>query len=214
MAGFEMDYDEGIALYDDAINRAEEEIINRGLPIASKPLGKNGDFARFPVMPADLSNTNFEELQRLIGQFTAWFGYSIGQLKMAEGQRNAAEKQRSFAWSSIRKLKSGTVSDKDDATRTDRRYMTIDAHYEHCDAKVRVYGAIVEGLKRDIETVSRAASVLEARTGVEGRGVAVNRKGRLEKTRETFRAGRRSPDIHQNNKPESKGLDVFKKRRR
>ena len=171
MAKFEMEYDDGLALYDDAIDQAEEEIINRGLPISSKPLAANGDFANFPCMPPDLSSTTFPELQRLIGQFTAWFGYAIGQLKLSEGYRNAAEKQRAFAWSSIRRLKSGTVSDKDDAVRTDRRYMTIDAKYEHCDAKVRVYGAIVEGLKRDIETISRAASVLEARTGVEGRSV-------------------------------------------
>jgi len=217
MASFEMEYDSGLALYDDAIDSAEAEIIGRGLPISSKPLAADGMFAQFPCMPPDLSNTSFPELQRLIGQFTAWFGYAIGQLKMAEGYRNAAEKQRAFAWSSIRRLKSGTVSDKDDAVRTDRRYMTIDAKYEHCDAKVRVYGAIVEGLKRDIETISRAASVLEARTGVEGRGVAVSRKGRIEAARETFRSSRRyveepPSDYAPNNR--RAGLDVFRKRRR
>ena len=208
---FEVEYDEGLALYDDAIDAAEREIIGRGLPISNKPLAADGEFANFPQMPADLSNTNFSELQRLIGQFTAWFGYAIGQLKLAEGHRNAAEKQRAFAWSSIRRLKSGTVSDKDDAVRTDRRYMNLDAKYEHCDAKVRVYGAIVEGLKRDIETISRAASVLEARTGVEGRGVAVSRKGRSETAQNRFRTGRREPPP--TDMPRSSGLDVFRKRR-
>lgn len=223
MAKFEMEYDEGLALYDDAIDDAETEIISRGLPTSSKPLAADGMFAQFPLMPADLSITTFPELQRLIGQFTAWFGYAISQLKLAEGYRNAAEKQRAFSWSSIRRLKSGTVSDKDDAVRTDRRYMTIDAKYEHCDAKVRVYGAIMEGLKRDIETISRAASVLEARTGVEGRGVAVSRKGRTEMAQKSFRSGRR----HVGEPPEGSasrervaprnseaGLDVFRKRRR
>lgn len=218
MPTFEMEYGEGIALYDNAIDAAEAEIIRRGLPLSSKPLAADGEFANFPCMPADLSMVTFPELQKLIGQFTAWFGYAIGQLKLTEGYRNAAEKQRAFAWSSIRKMKTGTVSDKDDSVRTDRRYMTVDAKYEHCDAKVRVYGAIVEGLKRDIETISRAASVLEARTGVEGRGVAVGRKGRTDSAHGAFRTGRRRPEIEepQAEAPpqRSGGLDVFRKRGR
>ena len=92
--------------------------------------------------------------------------------------------------------------------------MTIDAKYEHCDAKVRVYGAIVEGLKRDIETISRAASVLEARTGVEGRGIAVGRKGRPQHAQAAFRSGRRYPDEYQEDRVRSNGLDAFKRRRR
>lgn len=214
MPSFEVEYDEGLALYDNAIDTAEAEIISRGLPISTKPLDVNGDFARFPCMPADLGDTTFLEMQKLIGQFTSWFAYAIGQLKLAEGYRNAAEKQRSFAWSSIRKLKTGTVSDKDDSVRTDRRYMTIDAKYEHCDAKVRVYGAIVEGLKRDIETISRAASVLEARTGVEGRGIAVGRKGRVQAATSAFRSGRRYPEDAPEERVRWGGLEAFKRRRR
>lgn len=217
MPTFEMEYSEGIALYDNAIDEAEAEIIRRGLPTSSKPLATDGEFAAFPCIPADLSIVTFPELQKLIGQFTAWFSYAIGQLKLSEGYRNAAEKQRAFAWSSIRKMKAGTVSDKDDSVRTDRRYMTVDAKYEHCDAKVRVYGAIVEGLKRDIETISRAISVLESRTSVEGRGVAVSRKGRTESARGAFRTGRRRPE--EDDQPvrpprSSGGLDVFRKRGR
>jgi hypothetical protein len=211
MPSFEMEYEEGLAIYDKAIDDAEADIIKRGLPISTRPRGINDDFARFPYMPADLSEPEFQELQMLLGQFTAWFGYAIGQLKLAEGQRNAAEKQRSFAWSSIRKLKSGTVSDKDDSVRTDRRYITIDAKYEHCDAKVRIYGAIVDGLKRDIETISRAASVLEARTDIEGRSIAVGRKGRARHAQESFRRGRRYVD--EQHERAFRGLDTFRKRK-
>jgi len=220
MRSFEMDYDEGIALYDQAIDDAEAEVLTRGLPISSKPQRDDGEFASFPRMPADLSQTTFPQLQKLIGQFTAWFGYAIGQLKLSEGARNTADKQRSFAWSSLRKLRSGTVSDKDDAVRTDSRYMKVDAHYEHCDAKTRIYGAIVDGLKRDIDTVSRAASVLEARTGVEGKGVAISRRGRSEQARSTFRSGRRGhsaapeEDPPEAPPPRYRGLDTFRKKRK
>jgi hypothetical protein len=212
VASFETDYDEGLALYDEAIDQAEADVLHRGLPISTKPVGRDGEFSEFPRMPPDLSAVKFAELQKKIGEFTEWFTYAIGQLKLAEGQRNAAEKKRSFAWARIRKLKSGTVSDKDDAVRTDRRYVRVDAHYEHLDAKVRIYNAIVEGLKRDIETVSRAISVLEARAGVEGRSVAVGRRGRTAPAEESFRSGRR----HYGDPPAEKkgGLDVFKKRRR
>lgn len=216
MSTFDTKYDEGLALYDEAIDKAVAEIINRGLPVSTRPIGRDGNFADFPQMPYDLSTTSFSELQSLMGRFTAWFGYAIGQLKILEGARNGAEKKRSFAWANIRSLKSGTVSDKDDAVRTDRRYAAVDAQYEHFDSMVRICGAIVEGLKRDIETVSRAAAVLEARTGVEGRGVAVGRRGRTESASNAFRSSRRT---HNEPPPErtrsgGSGLDVFKKRRR
>lgn len=212
MATFEMEYDRGLALYDEAIEKAEEEIIGRGLSISTRPMNERNDFDNFPTMPHDLSALSPNGIQLYLGRFTAWYTYAIGQLKSAEGQRNAAEKQRTFAWSSIRKLKSGTVSDKDDAVRTDSRYMKVDAHYEHCDAKVRVYGAIVEGLKRDIETISRAATVEEFKSSTDSR----TRRIESGRARSSFRSGRRQPDHEEQAPPPRKrnrGLDMFKKNR-
>lgn len=190
MASFEVRYDDALSMLDESLDQAEADVINMGLNVATRPRHR-GEFSDFPTMPEDLSRPGFQELQKLIGQFTEWYGYAVGQLKLAEGARNTAEEKKTLAWAIIRKLKTGTVSDKDDAVRTDARYVRVVSHYNYCDTKYRLLVGIVEGLKRDIETISRAATVLESRVGAEGRGVAVSRKGRAEEAKETFRSGRR-----------------------
>jgi hypothetical protein len=199
MASFETTYDEGMEAYREAPDKAEAEIIKMGLSVSTRPIDRRGEFEDLPRLPFDLSQATFPQLQQLIGKFTEWYGYAIGQQKQAEGLRNSAEKQRTFAWARIRKTKTGTVSDKDDATRLDRRYVDADAYFEFRDAQYRMLVGIVEGLKRDIETISRAASVLESRMGAEGKGVGLGRKGRPDSTPQEnrssvlnkFRRGRR-----------------------
>lgn len=216
MASFDVQYDEGLNKYDEASDSAEADVINMGLVLDTRPLGRDKEFAEFPRMPADLSQTSFSELQRLIGVFTTWYSYAIGQLKRAEGLRNVADKKRTFAWSRIRKLKTGTVQDKDDATRTDGRFVDVDAAYERADALARMLNGIAEGLKRDIDTISRSASVLESRIDTEGRGVAFSRKGQAEVARNSFRSSRRSGSQPDHDEPKSRrsALDVFKTRGR
>lgn len=204
MASFEVRYDDALSMLDESLDEAEADVINMGLNVATRPTDRRGEFTDVPRMPEDLSQVTFQELQRLIGQFTEWFGYAVGQLKRAEGSRNTAEEKKTTAWAIIRKLKTGTVSDKDDAVRTDARYVRVVAHYNYCDTKYRLLVGIVEGLKRDIDTISRAATVLENRMGAEGRGVAVSRKGRAEQAGETFRSSRRTGGV----------LDTFRKGRR
>ena len=191
MASFEVRYDDALQMLDESLDQAEADVISMGLNVATRPTYRSGEFADVPRMPEDLSRATFSELQRLIGQFTEWFGYAVGQLKRSEGARNTAEEKKTTAWSILRKLKSGTVSDKDDNVRTDTRYVRVVAHYNYCDTKYRLLVGIVEGLKRDIDTISRSATVLENRVGAEGRGVAVSRKGRAEEAGRTFRSSRR-----------------------
>ena len=206
MASFEVRYDDALNMLDESLDQAEADVISMGLNVATRPIDRRGEFADVPRMPSDLSKVTFQELQKLIGQFTEWFGYAVGQLKRAEGARNTAEEKKTTAWAIIRKLKTGTVSDKDDAVRTDARYVRVVAHYNYCDTKYRLLVGIVEGLKRDIDTISRAATVLENRMGAEGRGVAVGRKGRAEQAGEAFRSSRRGGG--------GGVLDTFRKGRR
>lgn len=214
MPSFEVQYDDGLEKYDRAADQAEADLINMGLVLDTRPVGRDGEFSDFPRMPVDLSTTSFSELQRLIGVFTRWYGYAVGQLKRAEGLRNAADKKRTFAWSRIRKLKTGTVQDKDDAVRTDGRFVDVDASYERADALARMLNGIAEGLKRDIDTISRAATVLESRVGTEGRGVTIGRKGRSDSAREAFRSGRRGhgEEADGGSNGRRSALDVFRKR--
>lgn len=189
MPSYEVSYEEGMEIYSASPDKAEAAIIDMGLSVSTRPTDRAGEFDDFPQLPTDLSLCSFAEIQRLIGQFTTWYGYAIGQLKLSEGQRNSAEKKRVFAWSRIRKTKSGTVSDKDDDTRLDRRYVDADAQFEYCDTKYRLLVGIVDGLKRDIETVSRSYAVLESRQNAEGKAVGMSRKGTPGASREETRDG-------------------------
>jgi hypothetical protein len=198
MASFETTFEEGMKAYSEAPDKAEAAVINMGLSVSVRPTNRTGEFVDFPQMPPDLSVSAFAELQRLIGQFTAWYGYAICQQKLYEGQRNSAEKMRVFAWSRIRKTKAGTVADKDDETRLDRRYVDADCRFEEYDSTYRLLTGIVEGLKRDIETISRTFEGLKSRQNAEGKSVGVMRRGQGgESHRETtstvldkFRKGR------------------------
>jgi len=208
---FEVTLDRAIEIYDEAGDQAEADVIKMGLPLAVRPIRRDGTLADSPQPPIDLSEARYAELTTLIGQFTAWYSYAISQLKIAEGERNRAQKKRDVAWSHIRQKKDGTVSDKDDAARLDKRFLDVDAHYEYCDSKVRHLTAITEGYKREIETVSRAFSALDGKANVEGRGATFARKRSAEVAGDAFKTSRRSEQPHESKRS---ALDVFKKGRR
>jgi len=206
MASFDISYEDGLNMLDTAVDRAEATVIKMGLHPADRPTDRSGGFAEMPCMPVSLNDTKYAELTHLLGAFTAWYDYALGQLRNAEIHRNKSDEKRSLSWAKLRKLKEGTVADKDDAVRIDSRYVTANAELLETDSVVRLLNGIVEGLKRDIETVSRAIAALDSRTNVEGRGAAVARKQEASTVREVFRTGRREQN--------RSALDTFKKGRR
>lgn len=176
MSRWDLNHDDGVAHYDQAVDEAEEEVIRMGLHVSTIPTGPHGEEEIRPTVPMNLSECTLPFLQDLIGQFTAWYDYALGQLQLAVARRNAADKKRAYSWSRIRKTKDGRVADKDDDTRCDSRYVGQDKHYEFCDAKVRILSGVVDGLKRDIETISRSITALEGRQDVEGRAAGIQRR--------------------------------------
>lgn len=206
MATFDINYEDGLNALDTAVDTAEATVIKMGLHPADRPTDRRGEFAEMPRLPVALDDAKYPELQRLLGEFTVWYDYAIGQLRQAEIRRNGADEKRTFSWAKIRKLKDGTVADKDDSVRTDSRYVTVNAALLETDSVVRLLNGIVDGLKRDIDTVSRAIAALDARTNVEGRGAAVARRQESDTVRDVFRTGRRQQS--------RSALDTFKKGRR
>jgi hypothetical protein len=202
MAVFERPYEDAIAVFDNAIDSAEQALAERGLLMAPRPADRGGTMTDRPELPPNLAECSWAELQELLGIFTAWFVYANDQLQLATGKRNSADDQKTFTWAKIRRSKEGTVSDKDDATRCDSRYQDAQAKYEHYDTMVRMLTGMVKGLDREIDTISRAVTVMELRQGVEGKGVGARRKAQQHevKTRghvkqrdvlASFRAGQR-----------------------
>lgn len=199
MPEFETTYEEGLDMIEEAVDMAEGIVIDMGLPLRVRPKTVDGAFDDRPTLPPRLSDCNWVQLQDHLGQFTAWYGYANEMLPLVIGRRNAVEKQMKYAWSRIRKTKSGTVSDKDDATQTDRRYLRVVAAYEKCDLVVRFIASIVEGLKREIDTISRVATIKDNIQGTQGLGSRVERRMRSDAAKRNtggsglanvFRAGR------------------------
>lgn len=170
-------YEHAMSTYEQAVDRGEAELINMGFPPAARPMIEDGKLDDRPSLPATISNLSMSQLQDLLSYFTAWHSYAIEHLPRAVSQRNAAENARDFAWASIRRHARGTVSDKDNQTRTDTRYIEANALYETCDFKARKIKAICDGLMREIDTLSRAITALEQRRNSEGRQVVGEHRG-------------------------------------
>jgi len=204
MANFDIDYEKGIDLYTSAVDAAEAEIIHMGLHLPTRPEDRNGGWAPMPIMPDDLSEIKYAELTRLHGQFTTWWGYTQGRRVVAEFVHRVAGEKLNLAGARIRKTKDGTVADKDDATKIDSRYVHENAHYLTCEGVARLIVAVVDGLKKDIDAVSRAISALDSRTNVEGHSAALSRRRDPAIQEEPFRSGRRAG---------GSALNAFKKRK-
>lgn len=175
MPVLECPYEEGLKKFDDATDKAYGEVIRLGLGVSQRPF-YGGKAADRPEIPHNLSELGLSELGNLLGVLTKWHSYAIGQKIIAGNERDAAAEKKTFAWKRIRRLKDGTVSDKDDATGIDVRYIEVEAHFRYADAKYSFLAGMVDALKRETETVSRAFEVLRQRIELEGRNVGMGRR--------------------------------------
>lgn len=174
MPKFDLRFEEGQQIYDDAIADAQEELVRIGLPPPGRPSESTGELGVLPEMPTSLSDMSPRELSDLLALFSRWFEYATGQLNDAKGARNISSKKRELAWSNIRKKKTGTVSDKDDGARADERFIRVDAEFEYSDMMLGMLTGIVRSIERNIETISRAITVMGQRLSVEGVGAAAS----------------------------------------
>jgi hypothetical protein len=164
----EADYSQGVSIYGQAIDKGDVDLTKWGFPTAERP--KRGDeLADRPSLPERISNLDMASLLDLLVWYTAWYDYANNLVPAARTAKNTAESARDFAWAKIRREKvlEKTVSDKDDATRTDLRYIRLNADLETADYKYTMLKAIAEGLYRDIESISRAITGLEQRGNVD-----------------------------------------------
>jgi len=205
MAKFEVTLEEGLKRYDDAMDEAEADLIERGLPLAERPTHSDSKFSTIPKMPQDLSQAGYDVLQRLMGEFTEWYNYANCQLAVAYIRQNGAEAKVRLAWAKIRDLKEGTVSDKDDAARVDIRFISVDAGMLYAKSMVTYLNALKSGLEQDIATISRSITARSAQGNIDGRGASV-RRGASAGSDVNFQDGRRMPS--------QSALNPFKKRHR
>ena len=176
----EANYEQGMAAYEQAADKGDAELIKMGFPRSQRPMitiDGVQQFADRPTLPERLSDLPMSDLQDLLGWFTAWHSYSIEQIPPVRIMRNTAEAARDFAWAKIRKEKKGTVSDKNDATRTDMRYVQANTAYETADYRFKMIKGITEGLYREIETISRVIAGQEQKFSAEGHRFTGERRG-------------------------------------
>lgn len=169
-------FEEGLQRYDEATDSAFDRVHEMGLGLPRRPQ-QGGEFVDLPDFPwSNVREMTPGEVGQWLDVFTGWFAYAQGQLQAAESRWTAAEKKKEFAWSRLRDSKVGTVADKDNRTRTDARYVQVSAEATHWETVVRLLRGLVEGLKRDCDTLSRRVTILDQQLGVEGRAQGVSRK--------------------------------------
>lgn len=177
MPRVEKRYDEVIEGLDNAVADAEQEIIDRGFLPPTRPKNSEGELDTRPVMPPNLDDCTMDELQYLLGQFTEWYTYAGRQSAEAENQLDKCKEKKTFSWAKIRgSIQAGTVSDKDDETRRDQRYTDVIEEMTHWSSMMRWMKVITDSLLREIETISRAVTMMEQRMGVEGRSYRAGRR--------------------------------------
>jgi hypothetical protein len=174
---YEVEYAQGLKIYEQAVDKGEADLMSMGFPPAQRP-HVGGTLADRPTLPMNLGDLSMQELQNLLGYFTAWHSYAIELVPRALSERNAADSSKAFSWAKTRKSKEGTVQDKNDDTQTDGRYIEANAYYETCECKYRKLKAVEDGLLREIETISRAQTGLERRQESDGHQGAGEHKGR------------------------------------
>jgi hypothetical protein len=188
---FEKEYKAGVQAYEEVVDKGEMEMADMGFPPAERPVDTTGEFGIRPKLPAKLSVLSMAEMQDLMGWFTSWYSYSMEMLPRVTADKNAAASKKDFAWAKIRNEKRGTVSDKDNGTRVDSRYVAINTEYEKLEYKYRHLAAVCKSLEREIDTISRAQSALEQRNHGEGSRVSGERTGRrMETAMAGFRNGK------------------------
>jgi len=186
----EAEYGQGISLYAQAVDKGDADMSMMGFPQAERPR-RDGDLADRPYLPERISDLTMSQLLDLLNWYTAWYDYSNSLVPKARITKNTAESARDFAWAKIRREKSAekTVSDKDDATRTDLRYIKLNADLETAEYKYTMLKAITEGLYRDIETISRVITGCEHNSNVDGHRYTGERKAN------NFKAGPARSDV-------------------
>jgi hypothetical protein len=173
----EAEYGQGITLYAQAVDKGDADMSMMGFPQAERPR-RGEDLADRPYLPERISDLTMSQLLDLLNWYTAWYDYANSLVPKARTTKNTAESARDFAWAKIRreKINEKTVSDKDDATRTDLRYIKLNADLETADYKFTMLKAITEGLYRDIETISRVITGCEHKSNVDGHRYTGERK--------------------------------------
>jgi hypothetical protein len=172
---FNADFEESLEMYSTAADEAEAAVVAMGLNHAERPINGKGDPDNLPELP-DLSECTPTELAHYISLFTAWHNYANGRLVYFQKIRDIEAEKRGFTWSYLRKRMGGTVSDKDDAVKTDSRWVSINRQYIYADNMVRDLDCIVNNLERNVKTISRVIAVMEQRLETEGFGASVGRK--------------------------------------
>lgn len=172
---FNADFEESLEMYSAAADEADAAVVAMGLRHAERPIDSDGNPDDLPRLP-DLSECSPAELAHYISLFTEWHNYAYGRLVYFQKIRDIAAEKRGFTWSYLRKRMGGTVSDKDDAVKTDSRWVAINREYIYADNMVRDLECITRGLEQNVKTISRVISVMEQRLETEGFKASMERK--------------------------------------
>ena len=179
-AGFsyEVDLDDGLKSYDDALNAAFDEVENAGIPTTRHrpnhcPSGGT-ETIYDGRLPSDYASYAMGELAELLRVANEWADYTGHLAKMAQNEKIKTQEQLGLVKARIRKTKDGAKADKDDDVLTDTRYVDINSRLVRATAVYELFETADAAARRDVAAVSRCVTALQAQLERGGRTGAVD----------------------------------------
>ncbi|KKN98623.1 hypothetical protein LCGC14_0147350 [marine sediment metagenome] len=151
------------------VSNIEEELHSLGLELPTLPHALQVNFIEYtnegmgqPKIPTDISRLTLSQISTLQSVFAEWFEYVVILNTKFNVQLSALEEVKDLTWAAIRKEhtdKSMTVSDKNDAVRTDIRYVEINAEYLKMKYLHNVVKGIATAMERGLKVISREITI-------------------------------------------------------
>ena len=168
--------DEGLELYDRAVETAQIRLEEKGLIIMAELPDSEYFDGR---LPSNTSSLNSRELGELLAHCTTYNEYIDTQLKLAQVALRKADKKVELTKAKIRRSKGGTAQSKEDDTLSDSRYVETNAQWLEAKTYLDLLEAMSAASAKNLKTISRLISVREQELehGRRAGNVASRRRG-------------------------------------
>lgn len=135
--------------------KVRKELTDLGIVGAPQPVDKQGRPWRPELINVRLSELSPDDTRDLLGQYAAWLEFVERKVREFKLQHVAAERRLRDIRSQIRLKKSGSATDKSDATHVDPRFKKADDDEYEAMCRFEMAEATLNGGVRSFFTVSR-----------------------------------------------------------
>lgn len=163
---------------------AYSEMVKRGIRLPEKPdlSSQFVDEDGGPVLPANLQVLTDHQIGELYGVLDDYYAYVAGQLADVQNQYEEGKEIFEFILSKVRLAKEGKQKDKDDLSKSDRRYVIANAKRLELKCLYNLLVRVVQGVESKLKRVSRSITLRENEMRKGARRAAVDARRQLSHT--------------------------------